>query len=87
MLVSIPIFIGNVLEFWVASSLIVKPTMEDIGTMTDDVGRRLASRAQVRAIENYKEATKTVLTFLLGVITTVITLYLTTHVFNSPTSH
>ncbi len=82
-IVSFPVFLGQALEFWIASMLIIKPTMEDVGSVTDDTSRKLIAKAQIRAIDDYKEITKTIITFVLGVVTTILTLYFTTSFFKT----
>jgi hypothetical protein len=80
-IVSLPIYLGQALEYWVNSMLLTKPTLEDVGNVEDSEHRALIAKAQRKAIDEYKDITKTLLTFLLGVLTTVITLYFSTKIF------
>lgn len=79
--ISLPIYIGQALEYWVNSMLIIKPTIRDIGNVADNKLRVLVARAQRKAIDEYEEIIKTPITFLLGIIATVLTIFFTTKVF------
>lgn len=81
LIISLPIVLGQFIEFWVSTLLIIKPFFTDVTNIEDLQGRHTVVKAQINAMEGYKNMTKFLITFLLGVITTLITFYLTKHKF------
>lgn len=75
--ISLPVYLGQALEYWVDSMLIIKPTTVGVGSIADTECRALVAKAQRRAIEEYRGITKALITFLLGVISTIVVLYFT----------
>jgi predicted Na+-dependent transporter len=80
--ICIPVYLGQSLENWINTRLIVKPTLKAIADIEDTSIRALVAKSQRRAIEEYNDFIRTLVTFFLGVVATAITLYLTTKVFH-----
>lgn len=75
-IVSIPILLGNALEFFLHTILIIKPTIEDVGNILDDDARRAVTQAQVRAINDYKALFGFIAGIITGIVGVIATLFL-----------
>jgi len=76
-IISFPIVLGKTFECRSNSFLLRDPKLDQVPGMKDKFSRDLVIKVQKKAIEEHEALFKQSITFLLGVITTLITIYMT----------